>query len=226
MKAMSRYAADLVMFFREHENRELAGPMEAYMRNHFPFLGIKTPERKQLLREYIQMKGKPQQEDLEELVTTLWSQPEREFQYIALTFMDKLIKQASPNFLQVIEELIGTKSWWDTIDHLASNTVGVMYTLYPEETERYIQKWIVSENIWYNRIAILYQLKYKENTDETKLYEFINQHKDSSEFFIQKAIGWALREYSKTNPESVKDFIEQTDLAPLSRREGLKIIQK
>ncbi|WP_010170288.1 DNA alkylation repair protein [Bacillus coahuilensis] len=223
---MSRYAADLVMFFREHENRELAGPMEAYMRNHFPFLGIKTPERKQLLREYIQMKGKPQQEDLEELVTTLWSQPEREFQYIALTFMDKLIKQASPNFLQVIEELIGTKSWWDTIDHLASNTVGVMYTLYPEETERYIQKWIVSENIWYNRIAILYQLKYKENTDETKLYEFINQHKDSSEFFIQKAIGWALREYSKTNPESVKDFIEQTDLAPLSRREGLKIIQK
>ncbi|WP_338059410.1 DNA alkylation repair protein [Bacillus coahuilensis] len=226
MKAMRRYAADLVMFFREHENRELAGPMEAYMRNHFPFLGIKTPERKQLLREYIQMKGKPQQEDLEELVTTLWSQPEREFQYIALTFMDKLIKQASPNFLQVIEELIGTKSWWDTIDHLASNTVGVMYTLYPEETERYIQKWIVSENIWYNRIAILYQLKYKENTDETKLYEFINQHKDSSEFFIQKAIGWALREYSKTNPKSVKDFIEQTDLAPLSRREGLKIIQK
>ncbi|KUP05005.1 DNA alkylation repair protein [Bacillus coahuilensis m2-6] len=223
---MRRYAADLVMFFREHENRELAGPMEAYMRNHFPFLGIKTPERKQLLREYIQMKGKPQQEDLEELVTTLWSQPEREFQYIALTFMDKLIKQASPNFLQVIEELIGTKSWWDTIDHLASNTVGVMYTLYPEETERYIQKWIVSENIWYNRIAILYQLKYKENTDETKLYEFINQHKDSSEFFIQKAIGWALREYSKTNPKSVKDFIEQTDLAPLSRREGLKIIQK
>ncbi|RIW29092.1 DNA alkylation repair protein [Bacillus salacetis] len=216
------YAQQLIGLFRQHENEENAGPMKAYMRNQFEFLGIKTPERKELLRGFIKENGIPPLDELPEAVRELWGQPEREFQYLALTLLDKERRKLGPEHLALLEELVLRKSWWDTIDTIASRIAGFIIRKYPEEGEAYLVKWISSDNFWLNRTAILHQLSYKGETDEVKLFTYIRQHSSSREFFIEKAIGWALREYSKTAPEQVKRFIEKEDLRPLSKREGLK----
>lgn len=122
-----------------------------------------------------------------------------------------------------MEWLISTKSWWDTVDAIAPKPVGKIAASYPEVIEETLDGWAVHENMWLRRAAILFQLKYKEKTDDALLYRYILKNADSKEFFIQKAIGWALREYSKTNPASVKEFIENHKLAPLSVREEVNM---
>jgi 3-methyladenine DNA glycosylase AlkD len=219
------YAQSLINFFRQHGNEENAGPMEAYMRNQFEFLGIRTPERKALLRDFIKENGIPALDVLPEVVRTLWDQPEREFQYLALTLLDKERKKLTPEHLSLLEELIARKSWWDTIDTIASRLAGFVIKKYPQEGDRYLEKWIAADDLWLNRTAILHQLSYKGDTNEEKLFSYIRQHSPSKEFFIEKAIGWALREYSKTAPEPVIRFIEKEDLRPLSKREGLKYLK-
>jgi 3-methyladenine DNA glycosylase AlkD len=220
------YVNKLVDWMRSHRNEEHAEPMKKYMRNQFEFLGIKTPERTALLREFLKEHGKPKFEDLEETVLLLWELPKREFQYIALSLLEKEVKKLSEEHVKLAERLIVTKSWWDTVDHLAPRIVGMILKKHPELIEPYTGKWIQSDNFWLKRTAILFQLKYKKDTDEALLYHYIRMCKDSKEFFIQKAIGWALREYSKTNPESVKRFVDSEELAPLSKREALKVIIK
>ncbi|MGM0843433.1 MAG: DNA alkylation repair protein [Bacillota bacterium] len=220
------YSNKLITYFKEHANEENAGPMKAYMRNQFDFLGIRTPERKLLLRTFLKEHGTPSPEELPELAITLWAQPEREFQYLALALLDKNRKELQPEHLQLVEELIVTKSWWDTIDTIASRIAGFVIKKYPVEGEVFLDKWISSENFWLNRTAILYQLSYKKDTNEGKLFSYIKQHASSKEFFVEKAIGWALREYSKTAPETVAGFIEKEDLRPLSKREGLKHLKR
>jgi 3-methyladenine DNA glycosylase AlkD len=220
------YAQQLINFFRRHKNEENAGPMEAYMRNQFEFLGIRTPERKVLLSAFLKENGKPDLEELPAVVRTLWAQPEREFQYLALTLLDKERKNLNPEYLSLLEELVVTKSWWDTIDTIASRIAGFVIKKYPEEGEAFLERWIASNNFWLNRTAILHQLSYKGDTNEEKLFSYIKQHSSSKEFFIEKAIGWALREYSKTAPETVVTFIETEALRPLSKREGLKYLKR
>ncbi|WP_044022493.1 DNA alkylation repair protein [Bacillus sp. SG-1] len=219
------YAQKVIELFRQHKNEESAGPMEAYMRNQFEFLGIKTPERKALLSALIKEHGNPDLNELPETVRTLWEQPQREFQYVAITLLDKQRRKLQPEHLSLLEELVVTKSWWDTIDSIASRLAGFVINKYPEEGEAYLDRWISSDNFWLNRTAILHQLTYKGDTDEEKLFSYIKQHSSSREFFIEKAIGWSLREYSKTAPETVVDFIEKEDLRPLSKREGLKYLK-
>ncbi|TYR98780.1 DNA alkylation repair protein [Rossellomorea vietnamensis] len=200
--------------------------MKAYMRNQFEFLGIRTPERKIVLRDFLKENGAPSLEELPEIARTLWKQPEREFQYLALALLDKNRNRLQPEHLSLIEELIVTKSWWDTIDTIAARIAGFVIKKFPVEGGVFLEKWIASDNFWLNRTAILYQLSYKEETDEDKLFSYIKQHASSKEFFIEKAIGWALREYSKTAPEKVAGFIEEEELRPLSKREGLKHLKR
>ena len=218
------YADKLIDLLKEHQNSANREAMEAYMRNQFTFFGIKTPERTVLLRGFLKEHGKPPIEELSEIVRSLWAQPQRECQYMALSLLDKQAKHLTEDHLPLLEEMVIEKSWWDTIDHIASNLVGKIYQTAEDDT--YLEKWIQSDNIWLNRISILYQLKYKDKTNEQRLFRYILFHKESKEFFIQKAIGWALREYSKTRPQEVKQFIEGNKLAPLSKREGLKHIKK
>jgi 3-methyladenine DNA glycosylase AlkD len=220
------YMSKLIQWMNQHRSEDNAKLMKKYMREQFEFLGIKVPERQSLLKEFFKKHGKPCLEDLPEVVLALWELPEREFQYIALSLLEKNVKKMSEEHLKLAETLIVSKSWWDTVDHLATRIVGTILKNYPELIAPYTRKWIQSDNFWLNRTAILFQLKYKTDTDESLLYDYIRMHKDSGEFFIQKAIGWALREYSKTNPGSVKRFVESEELAPLSRREALKIIKK
>jgi 3-methyladenine DNA glycosylase AlkD len=213
----------LTALFEEHRNDYNAGPMRKYMKDHFPFLGIKSPLRKELEKQFFKETGILKEEFNKDFVVGLWEKDEREYQYTAITYTGKFIKKLPKDAIQFLERLITTKSWWDSVDSIAP-LVGELARKYPELVEKTINHWSVDENYWLRRVAILFQLKYKQQTNETLLYDYMVKNADSKEFFLQKAIGWALREYSKTNPESVKAFIEGNQLAPLSIREGSKYL--
>lgn len=198
--------------------------MAKYMKNQFPFLGIKTPARRRLMRLFYQESGILTEPFQEDLVLDLWEQEEREYQYAALDYIRCSLKKLDKTDLPLLEKLLTTKSWWDTVDNLAQHPVGTIALKYPEVIPATIVGWAFGNHLWLQRAALLFQLKYKERTDERLLYAFIKRHSASKEFFIQKAIGWALREYSKTNPESVRKFIANNELPKLSVREGSKYI--
>jgi 3-methyladenine DNA glycosylase AlkD len=214
----------LIELFEENRDTEKAIPMQNYMKNHFSFLGIKATERRDLLKEYFNKTGLLKQEFNPAFVEALWDMKDREYQAAALDYIGKFTRKLDKSHLALVEKLITTKSWWDTVDMLASHAVGAIAAKNPEVIPEKIMGWATSENMWLRRTAILFQLKYKTSTDEELLYRCILLNNDSKEFFIQKAIGWALREYSKTNPESVKRFIESNTLAKLSIREGSKYV--
>lgn len=219
---MTPYLQNLKTLFEQHANPAQAGPMAAYMRHQFEFLGIKGPVQKALLKQFFAEHGLPAIDQLEELVRSLWNWPEREYHYVALTFLDRRQKQLTPEVLPLLEHLITTNSWWDTVDAIASHNVGTLLRQYPSCRDAALEPWRNSENLWLRRTTLLFQLGYKAETDRALLFSLIEQNSDSKEFFIQKAIGWALREYSKVAPEAVQAFVAETPLAALSRREALK----
>ncbi|MBP2243383.1 3-methyladenine DNA glycosylase AlkD [Cytobacillus eiseniae] len=214
----------LVDLYEQNRDREKAIPMQNYLKNHFPFLGIKTPERRRLVKQFFDESNILKEDFQADIVWALWEKDEREYQYAALDYIEKSMKRLNKQHLPFLEQLIVSKSWWDTVDMLAPKPVGAIAREYPEVIAERIDGWAYGDHLWLRRSAILFQLKYKAQTDEELLYRYIVQNKGSKEFFIQKAIGWALREYSKTNRASVKAFIESTDLANLSIREGSKYI--
>lgn len=196
--------------------------MAAYMKNHFPFLGIKSPLRKELLKEHFAEYALPEPEQLFEEVWKLYNLPEREYQYAAIALIEKMKKQLTPDDFPVLQLLIETRSWWDSVDSIAPHFVGQLVKMDRTFGDKVMLKWSQSDNMWINRSAILHQLKFKQQTDVELLFTIIKQHTDSKEFFIQKAIGWVLREYAKTNPDIVKEFVAEQPLKPLSKREALK----
>jgi len=221
---MMDYIANLTDLFEKNRNDANAEPMKKYMKGHFPFLGIKSPGRKMLEGQFFKENGILKEPLNWEFVFGLWAKEEREYQYTALVYLEKSLKKLQKDDLVFLEKLITTKSWWDTVDALAPKPVGTISLNFPEVIAETIDTWANHENLWLRRAAILFQLKYKQNTNEKILYQYILKNAESKEFFIQKAIGWALREYSKTKPASVKAFIESHILAPLSVREGSKYV--
>jgi 3-methyladenine DNA glycosylase AlkD len=195
---MRDLAETLEDMLRARGNKDHAEQMSRYMKGHFQFFGIKTPERRE--------------------------KPEREFQMAAIDYIEKYLKKLGKEDIYLMEKLITTKSWWDSVDTLAQKPVGTIVFKHRELIPELVEKWAVSENMWLRRTAIIFQLKYKSETDEALLYRYITLNAGSKEFFIQKGIGWALREYSKTCPECVKAFIQTHSLAPLSVREGSKYL--
>jgi 3-methyladenine DNA glycosylase AlkD len=220
------YTHALAAWMGKHADPHAALQMEAYMRNQYTFLGIKTPERNRLTKAFWLEHGIPVGDELLAVVQQLWQLPEREYQNVAMTFLEKHSKHAEKSDIDVFENLITTKSWWDTVDYLAAHTMGDHLTKYPELIPDYAGRWIVSEDLWLRRTAILYQLGYKNRTDVDRLFDNIIHCKDEKEFFIRKAIGWALREYSKTDEEAVRRFVADTSLSPLSKREALKYVYR
>ena len=214
----------LTKLFEKQRNEANAESMKKYMKEHFPFLGIKKPQRSELEKQFFQETGLLKDSFNHEFIQELWAKEEREYQYTALVYMEKSLKKLEKADLPFMEELIKRKSWWDTVDAIATKPVGTIAEKFPEVVSGTIDGWAISENLWLRRAALLFQLKYKGKTNEEVLYHYIKQNADSKEFFIQKAIGWALREFSKTNPASVKTFIEGTRLAALSIREGSKYL--
>lgn len=211
--------------FEEKSNPENAFAMAKYMRNHFTFFGIKTEQRRQIFKDIWKENQLEVEKNPREIALKLFSKTERELQYCAIEI---LIKQLEGNYkkddILLIEKLLITNSWWDSVDTIAKNILGEYLLEYPLETEKVIGRFSNSENMWINRSAILFQLGYKGKTNFDLLKSECEKHKNSNEFFIQKAIGWALREYGKTNPVAVRSFVVSTNLKTLSKKEALKNI--
>ena len=222
---MHAYLKPLSTIFERHANADNAIAMKAYMKGRYEFYGIKSPQRRELTREFLKIHGLPAPEERSRVLEDLWKQDQREYQYFGLDLLRKLERQLDSGDVALIEKLILTKSWWDTVDMLAGRSIGKLLLSFLEVRDKWINKWRRSEDIWLRRTALLFQLHYKADTDVELLYEIIRENLGSSEFFIKKAIGWALREYSKTDAESVIRFVKQTELAPLSQREALKWLQ-
>jgi 3-methyladenine DNA glycosylase AlkD len=202
-----------------------AAAMRAYMKDVAPFLGISSPLRSSALRPVWKAVGKaPSVSDLGDAATELFDRDEREFAYVALDLLGRNKNMVDEVFLvDVVESLILTKSWWDTVDALRSEAVGPLVARHPS-LQSVIHRWAGSDNRWLVRSAIIHQLGYNENTDVDLLFDLCRMHSQQKEFFIAKGIGWALREYSYTDPDAVEEFIATTDLRPLSKREGMKAI--
>jgi 3-methyladenine DNA glycosylase AlkD len=211
--------------FQKNSHPENAFAMAKYMRNHFSFFGIKTEDRRQLFKTIWKENQQEVSENARAIALELFNKKERELQYCAIEI---LIKELKRNYgkedIQLIERLIITKSWWDSVDTIAKNILGDYLLEHPLETEKVIERFSNSDNIWLNRSALLFQLGYKQKTNFDLLKSECENHKNSNEFFIQKAIGWALREYAKTNPEAVRYFVVNNNLKPLSKKEALKNI--
>jgi len=219
---MHNYIKPLVKSFKANANPANAEPMAKYMKNLFPYLGIKTPLRKELYRVFVKENGLPEITELKQIVLDLWDLPEREYQYVAIELIRKFSKKWNEDFIDLFETLIITKSWWDSVDGLASWMVGEHFRRFPHLRDQYIDRWMKSGNMWLQRTCLLFQLGYKDKTDEMLMGRVIMSLNGSKEFFINKAIGWILREYSKTDPEAVINFVNNNELANLSKREALK----
>jgi 3-methyladenine DNA glycosylase AlkD len=219
---MSTYTKELREFLLEHRNEHDAYHMEKYMRNQFQFIGLKAPIMRDLFKQYITKQGLPAHEELTSVIHELWGYPERELQMAALNILTRLKKQFVVEDIHLLEKIIQEKSWWDTVDHIAKHLVGEYFQMYPEMKRPTLEKWLASGHLWLVRSCILFQLGYKDETDANLLVEMIERSKHIKDFFIEKAIGWALREYAKTNPEFVRQYVESQMLPKLSVREAMK----
>lgn len=216
------YLLALKPHFEAAASVDNAAHMRAYMKDIFVFYGIKADERREIQKEFWKSEDLPELADLSTIVKDAWSLPQREYQYFAMELVKKFMKQLEPEHFKMIEGMLGGKQWWDSIDFVAPQLAGGMFQRFPELRTQAVEKWTASRNMWLNRSAIIFQLKYKDNTNLNILFGVIEKFKGSKEFFIQKAIGWALREYSKTSPKAVSAFVKSTELASLSQREALK----
>ncbi|MBE0671729.1 MAG: DNA alkylation repair protein [Anaerolineales bacterium] len=223
---MHPYVISLKTLLQQNADPAKAEPMKKYMRNQFEYLGIKSPELSALMREFIGQQNLPPLDQMDAISRDLWSLPQREFQYSATGLLGKLENKLEPGIITTVEYLIVTKSWWDTVDTIASHTVGSLFKRFPNVKKEYLKKWRKSDNFWLRRTTLLFQLGYKKETEFDLLCEIVKENLGSDEFFINKAIGWALRQYAHTNPAPVKKFVKATkELHPLSRREALKNIR-
>jgi 3-methyladenine DNA glycosylase AlkD len=195
--------------------------MSAYMRDQFEFLGIPAPVRQASVKEVFVRCGAKQKPLETGLVLALWDLPEREYQYTAVLYLHLCQKRLEVQHLALLEQLVCSKSWWDTVDSLAP-LVGILVQPNPHLLE-VMDAWASHKSFWLRRVAIIFQLRYKRQTDQERLFLYCQQNIHDKEFFIRKAIGWALREYAKVAPNAVLGFVEaHPELSGLSKREALK----
>jgi 3-methyladenine DNA glycosylase AlkD len=223
---MHSYARQIKALLSAHANPNEAGPMKRYMRDQFEYLGLKGPVMGELMRQHYQAHGLPDLTDLDPILRDLWALPQREFQYAATGILSRSEDRLPAGFIRTLEYLLVTKSWWDTVDTISTGTLARHFKRYPKVKARCLAKWRKSKNFWLRRACILFQLSYKKDTDFTLMKDIIRENLGSNEFFINKAIGWALRQYTRVDPEGVRRFVAETPLQPLSAREALKWLAK
>jgi len=204
-------------------DKKVAFGAQAYMKDIAPFLGVKTTERRKLFKEIFKELPTPTSKELGETARALWKLREREYHYAACDLIDFFVESADKNFLKDhVEYLITQKSWWDTVDTLGSVAISPLTIKYPSIS--LMRSWNKSSNMWLNRAAIQHQRGRKTNTDIPLLLEFLDTHAGESEFFIAKAIGWALRDLSRVNNTEVKKFLKaHPELNRVAVREAQKL---
>ena len=223
---MSNHLKQLRTDFEKVADKEVAEGAAAYMRNQFEFLGIKTPLRRELSKELINQTKSFSERELITFCKELWAQPERDFQYVACDILAKNAKRLSPEYVKHNAKwFITNKSWWDSVDSIRTS-VEVVVAANPE-LETTMFEWIKSKNIWLVRSALIHQLTLRTKTNSTRLFALCELKAEETEFFIAKGLGWALRSYSYIDPKAVKKFIkDHPELTPLSKREGMKAINR
>jgi 3-methyladenine DNA glycosylase AlkD len=221
------YLEPLLMEYEENRDAARAAQMKKYMKDQFDFYGISTPARRSLMTSHIRQYGWPDWNAVEGLSRYLWEREERECQSTVIDLLNRMKKHLGPDEIPLMEYLITTKSWWDTVDGVAGWLVGEILKKYPEQILPLTQRWMDSGNIWLQRTCLLFQLSYKKDTDLDLLFGFIERLSDHKSFWIRKAIGWILREYSKTDPQTVRQYVDaHPGLSGLSKREALKVINR
>ncbi|MFF1921172.1 DNA alkylation repair protein [Streptomyces sp. NPDC058221] len=195
----------------------------AYMKHVAPFLGIPATRRRALSRTVVEGTGRPGETDCAAVALRCWQLPEREYQYFAADYLRRHVARCSSGFLPVLRHLVSTVPWWDTVDVLAAHVAGPLVAADPALRQD-MDAWIDDDNLWIVRTALLHQLRHKEATDTGRLFDYCLRRAGHPDFFIRKAIGWALREYAKTDPQAVRDFVDAAGdrLSPLSVREATK----
>ena len=215
----------LISDLEKNRNELLAVSMERYMQDKFSFLGVRGATRTEIYKKYFQEARKSKVIDWD-FVESCWNKEEREFQYVVVYYLKTMQKFLKREDISRLKYLIVTKSWWDTVDLLAKVVGSLVIRI--EGYDQIMLEWSKDSNIWLKRVAMLHQLSFKEKVDEKVLDEILKNNLGDNEFFINKAVGWALRDYSKVNPKWVTKFIEKNreNMANLSLREASKYLNK
>ena len=214
---------DLITDFEENRNELLAESMSKYMQDKFRFLGVRGTTRTEIYKKYFPDARKTKNIDWD-FVESCWNKEEREFQYVVVYYLKAMQKFLKREDISKLKYLIVTKSWWDTVDLLAKVVGSLVIRI--EGYDQIMLEWSKDNNIWLKRVAILYQLSLKEKVDEIILDKILVNNLGDNEFFINKAVGWALRDYSKYNPEWAREFIKENkaNMTNLSIREASKYL--
>jgi 3-methyladenine DNA glycosylase AlkD len=220
MSFASEFANRLSPALFELADRKRAIGAQAYMKDIAPFIGVATPERRAAVKKIAKSMQVPTSQELAAAARKLWKLEEREFQYAANDLIDIHWKVADKDFLaDHVEHLLVTKSWWDTVDGLGSVAVSPLTDKFG--CEKLIESWNKSSNIWLNRAAIQHQRGRRYETEKKLILRYCDEHSDSKEFFIVKAIGWALRDMAKVSPREVREFLKShPDLGRVAVREA------
>ena len=221
--------SDLMVSFVQAELSRLADrakaiPMAAYMKTDMPFYGVPKPGRVPIAREVKARFPPADAEDYRRMVLALWGLPHREEKYLAIGYAWTFRKHVVFSQVDLFERMIVEGAWWDFVDELASPIVGKIVLEDRLVMRPVLEEWVDGPDMWLRRTAILCQNRHKDQTDKAMLFDFCLRRSAEKEFFIRKAIGWALREYARTQPDEVRRFLaEHGDrLSGLSRREAAR----
>lgn len=215
------YLKKLATVYKANGVLEDVPAMEAYMRNQFKFYGLKSPLRESLTKTFVKNHGKLPYESMPLVVQEAFEQPYRELHYFAMGLLELHKKELLQADINLVAYMVTHRSWWDTVDYIATRGAGVLVERYPP-LKSTMDQWSTHANFWLRRIAILHQMKYKKATNSDTLFKYCIANANDSEFFIQKAMGWALREYAYVDPASVKHFLKLHKMPKLTEREATK----
>jgi 3-methyladenine DNA glycosylase AlkD len=223
---MNAYVRDLEDLLERVGDTHRAAQMAAYMKHNFEFIGVMAqPRRVQFLQWKSMLPKEIDRTQAWQIVHECWERAPREIQYCAIDWLLKWPKKTSQHYdIHELEKLLVNKSWWDSIDPIATHLIANFAIQHPKYFKDVAKEWELSTNFWLHRTLLIHQLKFKKQTNLELLQYYIRTFKWNKEFFIQKAIGWSLREVSKWNADWVCTVVEQEALTGLARREALKYV--
>lgn len=220
---MHPFLKEIIKIYKSNADSENAAGAKAYLLNQFEFYGIKTPLRRSICKAFYKSHPINNHDELATIVKACFELHQRELHYFAIELLGHNKQLWQKKTLTLIEWMITHNSWWDSVDSTNSHVISKFFLLHPEQIETTTLKWNQSNNKWLKRMSILFQLTYKNKTDTSLLTKYIEHCIHEEDFFIRKAIGWALRAYAYTDPKWVIHFVKaHPDLSPLSKREALK----
>ncbi len=215
----------LIEQFTRHASSSTAESQQAYMLHQFSYFGIPTPLRRSLQKQIFKEYKINSYDQLISIIGAMWHHEKRELHYAAMELAYHYRALWQPDILSHFKKMIETNSWWDTVDYIASKLVGTLLLQHSNLID-YMDRWITDSNKWVRRSALIFQLSYKQKTDTHRLFSYCEQQLHDTDFFIRKAIGWALRQYSKTDPTIVKKFVEKhhATMSRVTYNEAVKYI--